>query len=59
MLAIRQAQRRENALPIVIAGMKVQFEENTDLIKNIRIFYGGVGATTVCAKKTTQQLVGK
>lgn len=59
VLAIRQAQRRENALPIVIAGMKVQFEENTDLIKNIRIFYGGVGATTVCAKKTTQQLVGK
>ncbi|CAN2389154.1 heptaldehyde:oxygen oxidoreductase activity [Pristimantis euphronides] len=58
VLAIRQAQRRENALPIVIAGLKVQFEENTDIIKNIGIFYGGVGATTVCAKKTSQQLVG-
>ncbi|KAM3917313.1 aldehyde oxidase-like [Leptodactylus fuscus] len=59
VLAIRQAQRRENALPIVIAGMKVQFEENTDIIKNLCIFYGGLGATTVSAKKTSQQLVGK
>ncbi|XP_073502615.1 aldehyde oxidase-like [Phyllobates terribilis] len=59
VLAIRQAQRQENALPIVVAGMKVQFEENTDIIKNIRIFYGGVGATTVCAKETCQRLLGK
>ncbi|KAG9473352.1 hypothetical protein GDO78_016497, partial [Eleutherodactylus coqui] len=59
VLAIRQAQRHENALPIVVAGMKVQFEENTDVIKNLCIFYGGVGATTVCAKETSQRLVGK
>ncbi|KAE8580256.1 hypothetical protein XENTR_v10024375 [Xenopus tropicalis] len=55
----RQAQRRENALPIVTAGMKVQFEENTDIIKVIRIFYGGVGPTTVFAKTTCQDLIGK
>ncbi|XP_056392524.1 aldehyde oxidase-like isoform X2 [Hyla sarda] len=59
VLAIRQAQRRENALPIVVAGMKVQFEDNTDIIKTIRIFFGGLGATTVSAKKTSQKLVGK
>ncbi|KAM4023680.1 aldehyde oxidase-like [Anomaloglossus baeobatrachus] len=59
VLAIRQAQRRENALPIVVAGMKVQFEENTDVIKTISMFYGGVGATTVCSKETSQRLIGK
>ncbi|XP_040295315.1 aldehyde oxidase-like isoform X2 [Bufo bufo] len=59
VLAIRQAQRRQNALPIVIAGMKVQFAEDTDIIKTLRLFYGGLGATTVCAKTTSQQLVGK
>ncbi|XP_075685902.1 aldehyde oxidase-like [Rhinoderma darwinii] len=59
VFAIRQAQRRENALPIVIAGMKVQIEENRDVIKTICIFYGGVGATTMCAKETSRRLVGK
>ncbi|XP_077304771.1 aldehyde oxidase-like [Lithobates pipiens] len=57
--ALRQAQRRQNALPIVTAGMKVQFEEGTDIIKDIRIFYGGVGASTVCAKATSKALIGK
>ncbi|XP_075036204.1 aldehyde oxidase-like [Mixophyes fleayi] len=57
--ALRQAQRRENALPIVTAGMKVQFEEATDIIKDLDIYYGGVGATTICAKATSQALIGK
>nr|DBA20049.1 TPA: hypothetical protein GDO54_015790 [Pyxicephalus adspersus] len=57
--ALRQAQRRENALPIVTAGMKVQFEEGTDIVKDIHIFYGGVGASTVCAKATRKALIGK
>ncbi|XP_018424713.1 PREDICTED: aldehyde oxidase-like, partial [Nanorana parkeri] len=57
--ALRQAQRRENALPIVTAGMKVQFEKDTDIIKDIRIFYGGVGASTVCTKATSKALIGK
>ncbi|XP_071977277.1 aldehyde oxidase-like [Engystomops pustulosus] len=59
VLAIRQAQRRENALPIVVAGMKVHFEESSDIIKGLRLFYGGLGATTVSAKETSQRLVGK
>ncbi|KAM4627024.1 aldehyde oxidase-like isoform 1-T1 [Discoglossus pictus] len=57
--AFRQAQRRENALPIVIAGMRVVFEEDTDIIKDIRIYYGGVGRTTVRAKKASQALLSK
>ncbi|KAM4698824.1 aldehyde oxidase-like isoform 2-T2 [Rhinophrynus dorsalis] len=57
--AFRQAQRRENALPIVVAGMNVQFEGDTDVIKDIRIFYGGVGSTTVCAKTASRALIAK
>ncbi|XP_068101230.1 aldehyde oxidase-like [Hyperolius riggenbachi] len=57
--ALRQAQRRENALPIVTAGMKVQFEGTSNVIKDIHIFYGGVGASTVCARATSKALIGK
>ncbi|XP_068101229.1 aldehyde oxidase-like [Hyperolius riggenbachi] len=57
--ALRQAQRRENALPIVTAGMKVQFEETSNVIKDIHIFYGGVSASTVCARATRKALIGK
>ncbi|KYO33622.1 hypothetical protein Y1Q_0008776 [Alligator mississippiensis] len=57
--AFRQAQRHENALCIVNAGMKVLFEEGTDIIRNISIFYGGVGSTTTCAKKSCEDLIGR
>ncbi|XP_042730164.1 aldehyde oxidase-like isoform X3 [Lagopus leucura] len=57
--AFRQAPRRENALPIVSAGMRVLFEEGTDKIKDLSIFYGGAASTTICAKQTCQTLVGR
>ncbi|KAM9305621.1 aldehyde oxidase-like [Gastrophryne carolinensis] len=57
--ALRQAQRRENALPIVIAGMKVKFETASDIVKDISLYYGGVGRSTVCAKATSKALIGK
>ncbi|XP_029874114.1 aldehyde oxidase isoform X5 [Aquila chrysaetos chrysaetos] len=57
--AFRQAPRRENALPITNAGMRVLFEEGTDLIKDLSIFYGGAVATTICAKQTCWTLIGR
>ncbi|XP_072274825.1 aldehyde oxidase-like [Pyxicephalus adspersus] len=57
--AFRQAQRQENAYAIVNAGMKVEFKENSDIIKEIRIFYGGIYSTTVFAKNTGQALIGR
>ncbi|XP_074884196.1 aldehyde oxidase isoform X6 [Buteo buteo] len=57
--AFRQAPRRENALPITNAGMRVLFEEGTDLIKDLSIFYGGAVSTTVCAKQTCRTLIGR
>ncbi|XP_017927344.2 aldehyde oxidase isoform X1 [Manacus vitellinus] len=57
--AFRQAPRRENALPITNAGMRVLFEEGTDIIKDLSIFYGGAVSTTVCAKQTCCTLIGR
>ncbi|KAG6938992.1 aldehyde oxidase 2 [Chelydra serpentina] len=57
--AFRQAQRRENALPIANAGMRVLFAEGTDIIMDFGIFYGGIGSTTVCAKQTCRALIGR
>ncbi|XP_058665981.1 aldehyde oxidase [Ammospiza caudacuta] len=57
--AFRQAPRRENALPITTAGMRVLFEEGTDIIKDLSIFYGGAVSTTVCAKQTCWTLTGR
>ncbi|XP_030133584.3 aldehyde oxidase isoform X3 [Taeniopygia guttata] len=57
--AFRQAPRRENALPITNAGMRVLFEEGTDVIKELSIFYGGALSATVCAKQTCCTLTGR
>uniref|UniRef100_A0A8B9TAG9 xanthine dehydrogenase n=1 Tax=Anas platyrhynchos TaxID=8839 RepID=A0A8B9TAG9_ANAPL len=57
--AFRQAPRRENALPIANAGMRVLFEEGTDKIKDLSIFYGGAASTTVHAKQTCWTLIGR
>nr|XP_020667413.1 aldehyde oxidase [Pogona vitticeps] len=57
--AFRQAQRRENALPIVNAGMRVLFEEGSDIVRNLSIFYGGIGPTTLAAEKTCQAVIGR
>ncbi|XP_036109228.1 aldehyde oxidase 4-like [Molossus molossus] len=56
---LRVAQRQENAFAIVNAGMSVKFEENTDTIKDLKIFYGSVGPTVVSANQTCKQLIGR
>ncbi|XP_044158503.1 aldehyde oxidase 1-like [Bufo gargarizans] len=57
--AFRQALSEENSFAIVNAGMQVQFNNDTDVIKEIAIFYGGVGSSTVSAKETCQALIGR
>uniref|UniRef100_A0A8C5XUX7 aldehyde oxidase n=1 Tax=Microcebus murinus TaxID=30608 RepID=A0A8C5XUX7_MICMU len=57
--AFRQAQCQQNALPHVNAGMRVLFKEGTDSIADLSIAYGGVGAATVSAQKSCQQLLGR
>ncbi|XP_068926203.1 aldehyde oxidase 4-like isoform X2 [Petaurus breviceps papuanus] len=57
--AQRQAQHLENAFAIVNAGMRVQFREGTNTIKDLKMFFGRVGPTTVSASKTCEQLIGR
>ncbi|XP_030628407.1 aldehyde oxidase 6 isoform X1 [Chanos chanos] len=57
--AFRHAPRKENALATVNAGMRVMFSEGSTQVKELSIYYGGVGPSTVCASKTCQQLIGR
>ncbi|XP_008067993.1 aldehyde oxidase [Carlito syrichta] len=57
--AFRQAQRQQNALAIVNAGMRVFFGGRDGIIKELSISYGGVGPTTICAKNSCQKLIGR
>ncbi|XP_033860545.1 aldehyde oxidase 5 isoform X1 [Acipenser ruthenus] len=59
MLAFRQAQRREFSFSIVNSGMKVVFKEGTNVVDDIRMFFGGVGPTMVRTKHMCQELVGR
>uniref|UniRef100_A0A8D0E4N7 FAD-binding PCMH-type domain-containing protein n=1 Tax=Salvator merianae TaxID=96440 RepID=A0A8D0E4N7_SALMN len=57
--AFRQAERQKNALSIANSAMKVLFHPGTDVIMDLAILYGGIGSTTVSARKTCQQLIGR
>ncbi|XP_051786771.1 aldehyde oxidase-like [Erpetoichthys calabaricus] len=59
MLAFRQAQCRQFAFSIINCGMKVIFFEGTNVVKDLKIFYGGAGATLVSTRNASQQLVGR
>ncbi|XP_055429028.1 aldehyde oxidase isoform X1 [Bubalus kerabau] len=57
--AFRQAQRQQNALAIVNAGMRVCFGKGDGIIRELSIAYGGVGPTTILAKNSCQKLIGR
>uniref|UniRef100_A0A8C6EJW0 FAD-binding PCMH-type domain-containing protein n=1 Tax=Microcebus murinus TaxID=30608 RepID=A0A8C6EJW0_MICMU len=56
---LRLAQRQENAFAIVNAGMSVKFEDGTNVIKELQMFYGSVGPTVVSASQSCKQLIGR
>lgn len=56
--AIKQAKRREDDISIVTAAIDVEFQENTNVIENINIAYGGMAPVTKIATKTSQSLKG-
>ncbi|KAK7832100.1 hypothetical protein U0070_015247 [Myodes glareolus] len=56
---LRLAQRQENAVAIVNAGMSVEFEEGTNIIKDLQMFFGSVAPTVVSASQTCKQLIGR
>ncbi|KAH0511696.1 Aldehyde oxidase 4 [Microtus ochrogaster] len=56
---LRLAQRQENAVAIVNAGMSVEFEEGTNTIKDLQMFFGSVAPKVVSASQTCKQLIGR
>uniref|UniRef100_A0A8C5T0H0 xanthine dehydrogenase n=1 Tax=Laticauda laticaudata TaxID=8630 RepID=A0A8C5T0H0_LATLA len=57
--AFKQASRREDDIAIVTCGMRVQFQEGTNRLEEIKLSYGGMAPTTVMAVKTCQKLIGR
>ena len=55
----KQAQRREDDIAIVNAGLRVQFEDNTNIIQDVAFSFGGMAPVTVMATKAMKTLVGK
>lgn len=57
--AYKQAHRRDDDIAIVNGGMKVVFENNSNVIKDIALAFGGMAPTTVMAVKTMKQIIGR
>ncbi|XP_013383775.1 xanthine dehydrogenase/oxidase-like, partial [Lingula anatina] len=55
----KQAQRRENAAAIMNAGMRVLFEDDTNVIKEMQIAFGGMSETSSLALRTARRSVGR
>ena len=52
------ANRKDDDISVVCAGMDVKFQKGTDVIESISCVYGGMAPTTVTALKTMEALVG-
>ncbi|NXC42799.1 AOXB oxidase, partial [Penelope pileata] len=57
--AFRQAERQKNAFSIVNSGLRVLFRPGTDTIVDLSILYGGIGPTTLSARKSCEKLIGR
>lgn len=59
MRAIRHAPRKESAFATVTAGMRVLFCEGSSIVRDMSIYFGGVGPTTIAVTKTCSIIVSK
>ena len=56
----KQAQRRDDDISIVNAGMKVIFDDQQPTtVRDIAFSFGGVAETTVLAAETAKRLIGR
>ncbi|XP_022080496.1 xanthine dehydrogenase/oxidase-like isoform X2 [Acanthaster planci] len=55
----KQAQRREDDIAIVNAGMRVVFKPGTDKVQDCTLAYGGMAPTTILAKETMKAIKGR
>lgn len=57
-LAYKQAKRREDDIAIVNAAFNVLFNDNTNIVKDIKFAYGGMAPKTIMAKSVSKKLIG-
>ncbi|XP_073407554.1 aldehyde oxidase-like isoform X2 [Dendrobates tinctorius] len=57
--AFRQAQRKVNSMAILVAGMRVLFQDHSDIIEDMNIYFGGTGTCTVQANKAREAVIGR
>ncbi|XP_060736363.1 xanthine dehydrogenase/oxidase [Tachysurus vachellii] len=57
--AFKQSLRKEDDIAIVTTGMNVIFKEQSNIVQDIRLSYGGMAPTTVLATTTCSQLIGR
>ncbi|KAJ2950078.1 hypothetical protein O0L34_g11418 [Tuta absoluta] len=57
--AYKQARRKDDDISIVTAAFNVTLEENSNIIKEAKLCYGGMAPTTICANKTSEIIIGK
>ena len=55
----KQANRREDDIAIVNAGIRVLFEPNTNVVKEMALAFGGMAITTVMATTAMKKVVGR
>jgi len=56
----KQSPRRDDDIATVNAGMRVLFEDNNSIIiKDMTLCFGGMAPTTVVAAETAKQLIGR
>uniref|UniRef100_A0A3Q2Q717 Xanthine dehydrogenase n=1 Tax=Fundulus heteroclitus TaxID=8078 RepID=A0A3Q2Q717_FUNHE len=57
--AFKQSPRREDDISIVTAAMSVTFSPGTDVVKDLRLSFGGMAPVTVLARRTADRLLGR
>ena len=58
-MGYKQAYRREDDIATVNAGMRVVFEEKSNIIKEMSMAFGGMAPITVMPVNTMKSVVGK
>ncbi|XP_066529339.1 xanthine dehydrogenase/oxidase isoform X2 [Hoplias malabaricus] len=57
--AFKQSLRKEDDIAIVTCGMNVIFQEGSNIVKGIKLSYGGMAPTTILATVTCNSLIGR
>uniref|UniRef100_A0AAR2K4L4 Xanthine dehydrogenase/oxidase n=1 Tax=Pygocentrus nattereri TaxID=42514 RepID=A0AAR2K4L4_PYGNA len=57
--AFKQSTRKEDDIATITCGMNVVFQQGSNIVKDIKLSYGGIAPTTVLATATCNRLIGR